>query len=195
MKAFLLPLLLPLALVVLSSCSVLGKNKPANQESTPAGWHVAWQDQGTLSSNRHTKAELYSLFDAAMVRACNEMQAQHPPYTATGVMDSLKARQKNYSTVFTLVDNFQFTIAPGSADFPSATSATGTNDMRGNITVAFWNGIGKDNGVATEALIPSSAPAWTHYHSTVTNLWYWGVETPGQAFPALGFEIGHNFGF
>jgi hypothetical protein len=184
-----------LLLVFLSACSILGKNPTPNQESTPAGWHIAWQDQGTLSSNRHTKEELYSLFDGAMVRACNEMQAQHPPYTATGVMDSLKARQKNYNTVFTLVDHFQFPISAGSVDFPSATSATGLNDLRGNITVTFWNSIGKDNGVATEALIPAGAPPWTHYHSSVTGRWYWGVETPGGQYPALGYEIGHNFGF
>jgi hypothetical protein len=182
-------------LLALVGCSVLGSNT-VPYDSTPSGWHVVWQDRGTLATGRHSKAELYASFDAAVVRACGEMQTQHgPPYTLGYVMTRLQDRQKSYKTFFTLVDHFQFPIAPGSADFPSATSATGLNDGRGNITVAFWSGIGKDGGVATEALVPSSAPPWTHYHSSVTGRWYWGVETPGGQYPALGYEIGHNFGF
>ncbi len=72
-------------------------------DRTPAGWHVHWEEQGTLTTGLHDKRQLYVLFDAAMERSLDECAARvNLPrgYVASKI--------RSNDALYTLIDNFYF---------------------------------------------------------------------------------------
>jgi hypothetical protein len=163
---------------------------PLNREKydrTPAGWHVHLEDQGTIGTGLHDKAQLFALFDAAMERALDECAVK------VGLdRGYCRSRIRKNDALYTLVDNFYFPVAPGSADAPTATFASGCTYNRYETTVAFYN---KAAGTpADPSLVPPTAPSWTLKPSTTApGLVYWGEERPGEQYPALGYELHWQF--
>jgi len=154
---------------------------------TPAGWHVTWTDAGTVTSGLHTKDQIYDLFDAAMVRAAGQVE------TIYGIPSvHVLNRARNGKRVHDLRDGFAFLVVGSPSDFPNAVYASG-EIMSGKMILAFWS---LDPGAATDpSLIPSSAPLWTVLRSPSTGLYRWGLEVEGDQFPALWYELGHQWGY
>jgi hypothetical protein len=167
-------------LLLLAGC------KPREQyDRTPMGWHVHWEDQGTLVTGLHTKLQLFNLFDAAMERSFDECSARlNIPRAA--VASTIKRNDALYE----LVDNFYFAVDPGSADAPDAVYASGITYNRVEVKVAFYSKFG---GTSTPPAYSYDVPPWTVKQGPTTGLWYWGAEADGQQYPALGYELGWQF--
>lgn len=148
-------------------------------DTTPAGWAVQWQDQGTLETGLHTKAQVYSLFDAAVVRASQTYQTKYG-IPAQNYIDSLKGKASRYGLNFLLIDNARFSVG-GATDFPGASYATGET-IQNQVRLAFYN----DNGPGPQSMVPGSAPPWTVLLDR--GQYYWGTEDPGAQYPALEYE-------
>lgn len=161
-------LLLPLG------CANLNREK---YDRTPNGWHVHWEDQGTLVTGIHNKVELYNLFDAAMSRAITECANQ------MGLSESdVYNRARDYDTLYSLVDNAWFQAVGGGY-------AGGEVIGRHNVTVAFYSLSSVPNGD------PFTAPPWTiHQGVDHPDRTYFGVEVDGEQYPTLGHELTHMNG-
>jgi hypothetical protein len=177
---FLLTLGVPMAFL---GCPGAG-TKP---DRTPNGWAVRWHEQGMLVSGRHDKYQLYALFDAAMTRAELEVEAAHGIPAA-----QVEAKFRSWDTVFHLVDHYHFKPIGTPVDFPNAIFATGEEVSRYEYWLAFFS---PSAGSPDLAGIPADAPAWTIHYSDTYATYFWGVEIDGNQYPALGYELGHAFGF
>lgn len=169
-----------LLVIALAGCSVLNREK---YDRTPAGWHVHWLDQGTLTTGLHSKAQLYELFDASMDRALLECATKVNLPTGY-VINTIRDRDALYE----LHDNFYFAVAPGSADAPTAVYASGITYNRYLTGVAFYNKAGPATNAPTD-VIPWTIKASTSFPGQV----YWGVETDGEQYPALSYELHWQF--
>lgn len=164
-------------------CSVPGGRDKFDR--TPGGWHVHWLDQGTESTGLHTKAEILSLFDAAMERSFPEC-ATHVGLPESYVRKAIHDRD----ALYTLVDNAWFAVGLGSSDAPNAVYASGLTEGRTHVTVAFYNLTSLLNG----STFPPEAPSWT-FHAGIAHpdRTYFGVELDGLQYPALGYELHWQF--
>lgn len=146
-------------------------------DRTPMGWHVDWVDQGTLVTGRHTKLEVYQLFDAAMTRAAVAYQFK----TGRPAAEYLK-KIKDTGIGFILRDHFMFPVQGVAIDFPGAAYASGETQGPA-VTLAFYN-----KASSTWASdVPADAPVWTVIQGK-SGTWYWAVEYPGSQYPALEYE-------
>lgn len=175
--------LMPIALLLLAGC-----NLPWDREKydrTPNGWHVHWTEQGTILTGLHDHLQLYSLFDAAMERSFPECAAK------VGLPESyVRSKIRDNDALYTLVDNFHFTDIGQPTDANGTTEASGETLDRVEVWVAFYNKAGPD----IPANVPATAPSWTLKSSTsFPGQVYWGVETPGGQYPALGYELHWQF--
>lgn len=168
-------------------------------DSTPDGWHIQWHEQGTVEAGYHTLAEIYSIFDSAPWRACQTFANSHSPYTPEYVWNDMKKKQKTFDFQFQLIDNFWFPVGRGEAvDFPNATAAAGLNTGAGNITISFYT---EHDGTVDRSSVPLVYPAgptvpWTPvYGLNEISKWMRGQDDTGNEFPALAYEIGHNYGY
>lgn len=183
--------LLPVLVLALLAGCPLSREK---YNRTPGGWHVHWQDQGTVATGIHSPLELFVLFDQAMAQAI--------PWCANYVnlpADYVAHKLRDNDALYTLVDDFFFPVPYGSAsDAPTATAATGETFDRIEVEIAFWN---RDrdytlnpDGAVTPTMVPATAPSWTLKASVkYPGLVYYGVEIPGSEYPALGYELHWQF--
>ncbi len=159
--------------LLLGGCWQPGKK---HHDRTPAGWEVKWEEQGTISTGLHTREQLYSLFDAAMVRGCAESDATMKLPAGTSM-----SRAKRYETLYTLVDNAWFPVGDG--------FAAGCVYGRHNLSVAFYSLKSVPNGT------PIIAPPWTlHQGIAHPDQTFYGEEVDGEQYPALGHELAHMNG-
>lgn len=155
-----------------------GGSNYSSDDLTPAGWHVLWQDQGTIATGLHTKLQVYQLFDAAMSRAGAAYQVKYG-IPAQAYFDAIG---KHYHVGFTLIDNARFGSGGGAID-SHASYATGLTQGPA-VTLAFYN----DNDAGTAVPPFANSPTWTWLHDAVNGHWYFGTEDPGEQYPALEYE-------
>lgn len=160
------------ALLLLPAC---GEDKDHTPwESTQDGYLVAWYDQGTLGTGLLDKATLYAEFDAAMQLAADAMLAQYG--TPRDTFFAVARLHK-----FRLHDNIFFYYS-GQRVFGYHKDKKDFNE----VGVAYWP-------FRTDPVAPDpTAPLWTHYFSTISNLWYWGVHDVTALYAALRHEVGHH---
>lgn len=173
---------LALLVLALSAC----RDDLDRADHTPAGWPVRWKEQGTLAQGFHTKAEIYDLFDAAMIRAADEVELAH------GIRAAAVLKRARRGGLFVLVDHWHFPAA-GAIDVPGEGFASGMIDGGSNVTVAFYNRAGGGSYAASNE--PQISRGWMIYYGPVTGFLYWGDEVDGRQFPALGYELAHEWGF
>lgn len=147
-------------------------------DRTPGGFLVQWIDRGAISTGWTTKAALYAEFDVAMERVGRELLRDHGVDPATTRIYAL-------GILYILHDHVFFWTSAGPATgayWPYRTP---------EIAVAYWP-YGSDPDPAN---VPATAPAWTVYQGTSTGTWYWGIYDPANMYAALGYEVGHRFGY
>ena len=143
-------------------------------ETTPDGFIVYWYDEGTLSTDLSTKAVLYAEFDAAIQLAADQMLAQY----GTPREDFIAAARLHK---FRLHDNIFF-YYNGQRVFGYHLDKKDFNE----VGVAYWP-------YRTDPNTPDpTAPVWTHYYSTISNQWFWGVHDVTALYAVLKHEVGHH---
>ncbi len=173
--------LLSAVLVLASGCSLLGKRKKHSDwgESTPAGFRVEYRDEGTVSTGRLTKPEIFGLFDFAQAKAKEALAAKDGVSAETY---DLYARK---STNYILVDNKSFPTND------SHTGFAGGITMESRIMVSMYT----RREVGDKAKIPTNAPPWTIVEfknkSGVTR-WSYGFLDRTAPFITLYHELGHR---
>ena len=143
-------------------------------ESTPDGYWVCWYDQGTISTGLSTKAILYAEFDAAMQLAADQMLAQYG-VAREDFLDVARLHK------FRLHDNIFFYYAD-----QRVFGYHEDNYDFNEVGVAYWPYRTDPNQA------DPSAPAWTHYYSTISNQWYWGVYDAPTLYAVLAHEVMHH---
>ncbi len=162
-------------LVLIASCSLFGKRDKQKDfgEPTPAGYRVEYTDQGSVASGRLTKAEILLLFDAAQLKAKQDLIADHG---VTLQQYELYAR----STSYHLVDNKNFPANVSSTGFASGMT------FGSQILVALYT----RRVVTVKTDIPPGTPPWTIVR--FNGKWSYGVLDRAKPFPALMHELGHR---
>lgn len=155
-------------------------------DRTPNGWHVHWEERGTVTTGLHSKLQLYQLFDSAMERGIQEVHDGWG-FDLAYVRHVLRERD----ALYTLVDNFYFPVIGGPAqDDPTAQYASGETLNKFEVYVAFYNKGGPD----TPEKVPADAPSWTLKDSvSFPGKVYWGAEIDGHQYPATGYELHWQF--
>lgn len=148
-------------------------------ETTSAGYMIRWNDNGTVKTGLHTRAEIFAAFDAAMLRSEAEVEKKWK-------IKSCGKYFRKQEFIFQLEDHFHFRAT--GVDYPDASFATGYwfGEM---IQLAFYN---KETPASAET---QAKRPWTLYTGPQTGIIYGGVELPGQQFPALTYELENAMGF
>ncbi len=167
-------LLLAVALV-LPACEDDGEHDRdyRRADKTPSGFHVQFDDQGTLSTGLMTKAKVYALFDKAFVEAGDIFEVKN------GVpLQSFLAAPHDQRLVFRIVDHWHYYSVHNGW-------VSGEHYGEGTLLLSFW----------AQRLKPLGAVAnpWTLW-TNGTGQTYYGDLPGGAGFrDIIIHEMGHVF--
>lgn len=191
LRRFMFVILLCPSFLLAVGCGIL----PGTREEfdrTPAGWHVHWIENGTITSGLRTREELFTRFDATMEAAI--------PWCATKVglpVDYVRKTIRDRDALYTLHDDCMFRVDPGSVDAPTATWASGATDGRTHTRIAYylWRPV-KSNATPVDPLLTEARTLrpWTiHQSPTNSDEIIFSVEEEGHYYPALDYELHWQF--
>lgn len=182
MKAMVRVLALAMTVLLLPACLI--PNSKDRYDRTPNGWHVHWLEQGTITTGLHSKLQVLVQFDVAMERSFPECAAK------VGLPEDYVRRTiRDRDALYTLHDDSIFQVAPGSADNPTGTWASGLEVGRTHSEVAYYLWIS-----VAPAAVPVDAPGWTlHQNPNRPAETIYGKEVDGGWYPALGYELHWQF--
>lgn len=141
---------------------------------SPQGYHVAWNEQGSVSEGRFTLAQVYEWHSKAVDRAVADLLKIHQ-------IPEAESRAKARSVAYNLVDNHSFEFG---GIFASGQWLPQVNMVKTCI-------YGQNTVISLEA-VPKDAPKWTIRPGyRVPGTFVYAVAQTGFEFPSLAHELGH----
>lgn len=155
-------------------CATGGHHSSSPWAVSPQGYHVAWNEQGSITQGRFTLEQAYEWHSKAVDRAVEALFTKHG---IPKVESAAKARSLAYS----LIDNHSF-------EFGGVYAAGQYLPQVNTVRVCLYSGW----TVSSLDAIPQGTPKWTIRPGyKIPNTLVYGVLTPGGEYPALAHELGH----
>lgn len=141
---------------------------------SPQGYHVAWNEQGSVTEGRFAVAQVYEWHLLAVNRAAQELFDRH-------AIPKAETLAKAQAVAFSLIDNHSF-------EFGGIYACGQWMPHLNTMKVCLYG----QRTVASLEMVPKDAPKWTVRPGyKLPNTFVYGVLTPGGEFPALAHELGH----
>jgi hypothetical protein len=142
-------------------------------DKTPSGFHVQFDDLGTLSTGLMTKAEIYRLFDEAFLAAGDIFEVKN------GVpLQSFLSAPHDHRIVFRIIDHWHY-FSPYNGWVP------GEAFGRETILLSFWTQRLKPFGQVTNP--------WTLWTNPTGQTYVGAFPGAGSFTPLIVHEMGHVF--
>jgi len=155
-------------------CATGGHHSSSPWTVSPQGYHVAWNEQGSITEGRFTLAQVHEWHSKIVERSANDLFKNH----AIPVAETMaKAR----SLAYDLIDNHSF-------EFGGIFACGQYLSTLNTIKVCLY---GQNTVYALDA-VPKDAPKWTVRPGyKIPGTFVYAVLMPGNEFPALVHELGH----